>query len=161
MSGFIDFNKVAPEVTRPFFDMGKLLAKSDLDPKLRTLVEIRASQINGCAFCLALHHREALSAGESVDRIMGLSAWREASWYSDKERLALEWAEALTNVGQGHPSAELDACMREHFSETEIVYLTLSIIAINSWNRLNVACHTPPEHAQAVFEMIHPRLAHA
>src|SRR5579859_3922872 len=108
MSHQIDFTKTAPEIMKPLYDMGKVLASSGLDPKLRTLIEIRASQINGCAFCLALHYREAKANGESDDRIMGLSAWNDASWYSDRERVALEFTEALTRLSQAHPSADLD-----------------------------------------------------
>ena len=144
---------------KPLYDMGKVLANSGLDPKLRTLIEIRASQINGCAFCLALHHREAKANGESDDRIMGLSAWDDAPWYSDRERLALEWTEALTLVGNKHPSVELDSCMREHFTEKELVHMTYAIMLINSWNRLNVACHTNPELAEGLFRQLHPQVA--
>lgn len=145
----------------PLFAMGKVLASSGLDPTLRTLIEIRASQINGCAFCLALHHREATAEGQSNDRILGLSAWREAPWYSDRERAALAWTEALTLVGNSHPSADLDTQMREHFTEKEIVHVTYAIMLINAWNRLNVACHTNPEAAEAYFKSMHAQPAHA
>jgi AhpD family alkylhydroperoxidase len=159
MSANIDFMNIAPETANLLFEMGKLLAQSGLDPKLKTLIELRASQINGCAFCLALHHREATALGESNDRIVGLSAWREASWYTPRERAALEWTEALTLAAQGHPSPDMVARMKEQFTEREILYVTLAVNVINAWNRLNIACGNPPEAAEAVFKSLHPRAA--
>jgi AhpD family alkylhydroperoxidase len=161
MSANIDFMSVAPETANPLFEMGKLLAKSGLDPKLRTLLELRASQINGCAFCLALHHREATALGESNDRIVGLPAWREASWYTARERVALEWTETLTQIADEHPSDDLVARMKEQFTEREIVYVTLAITLINSWNRFSIAFANPPEGAEAVFKQLHPQAAAA
>jgi AhpD family alkylhydroperoxidase len=152
---------VAPEILQPLYDSNKLLQKSGIEPNLRTLAEIRASQINGCAFCLALHHREGTALGESNDRLFGVSAWREASWYTPRERAALEWTEALTLVAGGHPGPDLVARMKEHFTEREIVYVTLAIMQINAWNRLNIACGTPPERAESVFKSLHLHAAAA
>lgn len=152
---------VAPEVVRPLYDAAKLLAQSGLEHNLLVLVELRASQLNRCAFCLALHMREGQALGESSDRLCGLPAWREAPWYSARERAALEWTEALTLVADEYPSGDLLARMKEHFSEREIVYLTLAVNSINSWNRLNVAFGTSPERADAVFKMLHPDAAPA
>lgn len=155
MSIKIDYVSVAPEVSRPLYEQGKLLAQSGLEPTLLGLVELRASQLNGCAFCLALHVREAQALGESIDRLAGLSAWREAPWYTARERAALEWTEALTLVAREHPEADIVARMREHFSDREIVYLTLAVSTINTWNRFNIAFGTPAERADEVFEMLH------
>jgi AhpD family alkylhydroperoxidase len=163
MSERINFQSVAPEVARPLFETGKLLEKSGLEPNLLTLVELRASQINGCAFCLALHMREGQAEGESIDRLVGIAAWHEAPWYSERERLALEWTEALTRVAIERPREGLLARMREHFSDRELVYLTLAITLINSYNRFNVGFGTSPELADAVFKQLHPKseLTHA
>ncbi len=156
MSTTLDYLSVAPDVVRPLYDANKILAKSGLEPNLLTLIELRASQINGCAFCLALHTREAQAQGESNDRLSVLPAWREAPWYSPRERAALEWTEALTLVANQRPHPELLSRMKEHFSESEIVHLTLAINSINSWNRFNIAFGTSPEHAGTVFKMLHP-----
>jgi AhpD family alkylhydroperoxidase len=161
MSTTLDYQSVAPDVLKPLYEANKILAKSGLEASLLTLIELRASQINGCAFCLALHTREAQALGESSDRLAVLPAWREAPWYSTRERAALEWTEALTLVGTGHPPSDLLARMKEHFNESEIVHLTLAINTINSWNRFNVAFGTSPEHADAVFKMLHPNGAAA
>jgi AhpD family alkylhydroperoxidase len=110
-----------------------------LDPKLRELVKIRASQINGCAYCIDMHTKDARHGGESEQRIYGLSAWRETPFYSERERAALEWTEALTRLPDSDVSDELFARVSAQFSEPEIVALTFSVIVINSWNRLSVA----------------------
>ena len=156
MSTTIDYFTTAPEIVSPFQEMGKLLAKSGLEENLLVLVTTRASQINHCAFCLALHMREGLALGESNDRLFGLSAWRESPWYNSREQAALEWTEALTLVADNEPSGELLSRVREQFNEREIVYLTLAITLINSYNRFNVALGTSPERADAVFEQLHP-----
>jgi AhpD family alkylhydroperoxidase len=155
MSAPIDYSSLAPEAVRPLYEAGKLLAKSGLEQNLLVLVELRASQINRCAFCLALHMREGQALGESIDRLTGVGAWREASWYSARERVAIEWTEALTEVARKQPDDDLLARVREQFNEREIVYLTLAVTLINSWNRFNVAFGTPPERAEEVFKMLH------
>lgn len=155
MSVKINYQTVAPELLRPMYETSKLIAGSGLDRKLLTLVELRASQMNRCAFCLALHMREGKALGDTDDRLFGVAGWREASWYSARERAALEWTEALTAVAQAHPPADLAARMQEHFTERELVYLTHAIAVINTWNRLNVAFGTPPERAEDVFKMLH------
>lgn len=155
MPTMIDYNAVAPEAIRPLFESGKLLEASGLEPALRLLVELRASQINRCAFCLALHTHEAQASGETGNRLAILPAWREAPWFSQRERLALELTEALTRVASAHPPSGLLERCKEHFSEREIVYLVLNINQINAWNRLNVAFGTPADRAESVFKMIH------
>ena len=155
----IDYNAVAPEAVRPLYEAVKALAKSGLEQNLLTLVELRASQLNRCAFCLALHMREGQALGESLDRLSGVAAWREASWYSPRERAALEFTEALTALAAAHPSSDLLPHMREVFTDRELVYLILAINTINAWNRFNVAFGTPPEKAEAVFRQLHPAAA--
>jgi AhpD family alkylhydroperoxidase len=118
--------------------------KSGLPPELLDLVDYRVSQINGCAFCLDMHSKDLRARGESEQRIYMVSAWREAPHpHSDRERAALAWAEAVTRlVDQQVPDAVYDQARKE-FSEAELAQLTLGVIAINGWNRLNVAFHTP------------------
>ena len=107
------------------------------------LIEIRASQINGCAYCLDMHTQDARAEGESEQRLYLLPAWREAPFYSDRERAALEWTEAVTLVAVDHVPDEVFERVRPHFTDEELANLTLAINAINSWNRLNVAFRTP------------------
>jgi AhpD family alkylhydroperoxidase len=163
MSTQIDYLSADPEVARSLYDGAKVLAKSGIDPKLMALVGMRASQLNGCAFCLALHRREGEALGESSDRMFGLDAWREAPWYSARERAALEWTEAITLIAKEHPSENLLSRMLEHFSERELVNLTMVVALVNTWNRFNVGFRTSPERAEAAFKQLHPQatLAHA
>ncbi len=121
-----------------------MAAQQGLDPAIAKLVEIRASQINGCAVCLAMHTREAREAGESEERLYMLDAFRESELYDDRERAALEWTEALTRLGPGGASYETYANLKAHFSEDEQVKLTLVIGAINAFNRLNVSFRVSP-----------------
>lgn len=163
MPAQINIRSASPEVVAYLGEGGKLLAKSGLDEDLLVLVSLRASQINGCAFCLALHTREARARGETDDRIVGLSAWREAPWYGDRERVALEWTEALTVVSTSHHAIEdVRARLKEQFSDREIAFLTLAVATINMWNRFNIGFANPPEEAERVFHALHPRaVAHA
>ena len=117
--------------------------RSGLDRKLMELVKIRASQMNGCAYCLDMHTKDARAAGESEGRIYALSAWREAPFYSDRERAALDWTEAVTLVGDTHVPDDVHERVREQFSEEELVALTFAVVAINSWNRLAVSFRIP------------------
>jgi AhpD family alkylhydroperoxidase len=114
------------------------LQDSGLEPSLRKLVKLRASQLNGCAYCLDMHSKDARAEGETEQRIYVLSAWREAPFYSARERAALAWTEAVTLI-PGGISEELYATVREHFNEKELVDLTMEIVTINGWNRLAIA----------------------
>jgi AhpD family alkylhydroperoxidase len=154
MSQPLDYNSIAPDAIRPLLTAAQTLRHSGLPANLLALVAIRASQINGCGFCLALHVREAEAIGDSGDRLACLPGWREASFYDDRERAALEWTEALTRLSEGRPDDSLLARVREQFSDKELVYLTLAITNINAWNRFNVGFRTPPERAQAVFDQV-------
>ena len=119
-------------------DVETYLGKSSIPARLLALVKMRASQINGCAFCLHMHREEALSAGETDERLLLLDAWHESELYSDKERAALEWTESLTNIAATHaPDAVYDK-VRRQFSEQELVDLTIAIAMINGWNRIAI-----------------------
>ena len=126
-----------------------------LEPDLIELVKLRASQINGCAYCIDMHTKDARTNGESEQRLYAVSAWHEAPFYSERERAGLGWAEAVTLVGDTHVPDEVYAQARKHFSEKELVDLTLAIVAINGWNRLAISFRTlagsyQPDHLSAV-----------
>lgn len=127
-----------PEGYKAMLGLQKVVDKSKIDHKLLELVKIRASQINGCAHCLEMHTKDALALGENDQRIYLLSAWREAPFYSERERAALAWCEALTNLPQSGAPDEVYAEAEKLFTPKELVELTLAIVAINSWNRLAV-----------------------
>lgn len=136
---------LALPVQRAVFGVQQLADSGSIEPELRELVKIRASQINGCAYCLAMHWRDALRAGARIDRLATLTAWRETDWFTPRERAALAWTEALTNLpAHGVNDALYNAC-REVFSEQEMVDLSVNIVAINSWNRLAVGFSARPE----------------
>ena len=110
-----------------------------LDKRLFELVKIRASQLNGCAYCIDMHTKDARQAGETEQRIYALNAWRETAFFSDRERAALEWTEAVTRVGDSHVPDDVFERVSAHFDEAELVALTFGVIVINSWNRLSVS----------------------
>jgi AhpD family alkylhydroperoxidase len=120
------------------------VAKSGLEQSLLSLLEFRVSQINGCAFCLDMHSKDLRAAGETEQRLYVLEAWRESPFYSDRERAALAWAEAVTVLSEGHVPDEVFEQARTQFSEEELANLTLAVVAINGWNRLNIAFRTTP-----------------
>jgi AhpD family alkylhydroperoxidase len=131
-----------------------------IDRRLFELVKIRASQINGCAYCLDMHTKEARAAGESEQRIYALSAWRETPFFSDRERAALEWTEAVTRVADTHVPDDIHARVSAEFDEDELVALTFAVIVINSWNRLAVSFRPvvgsyQPAHVAARQEAAH------
>ena len=129
----------------PLIKLGASLSDSSLEPELLELVKMRASQINGCAFCLAMHARDALRGGERADRLFVLDAWREAPWFSDRERAALAWTEALTTLQNRDVPDDVFEQARAQFSERELADLTMAVVAINSFNRVNVAFRTEPQ----------------
>jgi AhpD family alkylhydroperoxidase len=116
--------------------------QAGFDSKLLDLVRMRASQINGCAYCLDMHSKDTRANGETEQRLYGLDAWRDAPYYSARERAALEWTEAITLVAETHAPDDVYERVREQFSENEIAHLTLAIVAINGWNRLKIAART-------------------
>jgi len=128
----------APAAMQQWLDFGETIQASGLERRLVELVKIRASQMNGCAFCLHMHATEARRAGETEERIYLLDAWRESPLYGPRERAALEWTEALTRIADTHAPDDAYAAVQEHFSAEEQVQLTLLIVAINGWNRIQV-----------------------
>jgi AhpD family alkylhydroperoxidase len=123
---------------------GKFLEISGLEPSLQELVKTRASQMNGCAYCIDMHTKDACAAGETEQRLYALSAWQETSFYTPRERAALAWTEAITNIQQGHAPDDLYEEVRKEFSEAELVKLTLVITQINAWNRISIAFRVEP-----------------
>mgnify|MGYP001588373055 FL=1 len=134
----IDYKKVAPEAYKAMLGIEAYVRSSGLEHSLLELVKTRVSQINGCAHCLDMHTKEARAAGETEQRLHLLPAWREAPFYSDRERAALVWAEAVTQISTNDVPDELYAEVRRHFDEKALVDLTLAIVGINGWNRLAV-----------------------
>lgn len=134
----IDFKKVSPAAYRAQLGLEEFVHKSGLEPNLLELVKIRASQLNRCAYCLDMHTKDARTAGETEQRIYLLSAWGESPFYSERERAALEWTETLTLLAEHGAPDDVFERVRKHFSEEEMVNLTMAIVAINGWNRLEV-----------------------
>jgi len=141
----LDYRQVAPEAVQAMRGLEAYVKSSRLEPSLLELVKIRASQLNGCAYCIDLHTRSARAAGEAERRIYALSAWREAPFFSGRERAALAWAEAVTLLAESRVPDDVYEEARRHFTERELVDLTMAVVAINGWNRLAVAFRLPPE----------------
>ena len=135
----IDQRKVSPGAMNAMLGLEKYLRTCGLPQNLLDLVKLRVSQINGCAYCIDMHSKDLRAGGESEQRLYLLDAWREAPFYSERERAALAWAEAVTRVTEGHVPDELFEQARSQFSEEELVNLTLAVVAINGWNRLSIA----------------------
>lgn len=141
----IDFYRASPDAIRALAALEGAIGKLGLDPALLDLVKLRASQINGCAFCVDLHASDLRKRGETDRRLAALPVWRETPFFTDRERAALAWTEALTLLAQTHaPDADY-ALVREHFSERECVDLSLAIGVINTWNRLAVGFRKSPQ----------------
>lgn len=140
----IDYGKVAPEVVRAMLELEHCVSNSGLEQSLLELVKTRASQINGCAYCLDMHTKDARAAGETEQRLYLLPAWRETPFYTERERAALAWTEAVTNLSDGHVPNDVYEWARSQFSEKELVQLTLAVIAINGWNRLAISLRAVP-----------------
>ena len=136
--------QVNPGILKAMFGLERQVRQSGLEPRLLDLIRMRASQINRCAYCLDMHSKDARAAGETEQRLYGLEAWRETPYYSARERAALEWTEAVTLVADSGVPDDVYQRVREQFSEEELAHLTLAVVAINGWNRLNVAARTVP-----------------
>ena len=134
---------VAPEAYRAMLGLEKYVRSSGLEHSLLELVKMRASQLNGCAYCLDMHWKDARAAGESEQRLYLLDAWRESPGYTERERAALGWVEAITHISDGHAADGVYETAREHFDEKELVDLTMAVVAINGWNRLAIAFRAP------------------
>ena len=144
MKARIDLMHVNPGVVQAMLGLERQVQRAGLDTTLLDLVRMRASQINGCSTCLDIHSKDARAIGETEQRLYGLEAWRETPYYSARERAALEWTEALTLVSETRVPDDVFERVREQFSDDELVHLSLAVVAINGWNRLNVAARTVP-----------------
>ncbi len=140
----LDPAKVSPDGYRAYAGFQIASTKTELEHSLIELVKIRASQINGCAFCLNMHVKDARKLGEREERMHLLNAWQESPCYTDRERAALAWTEAVTLITDGHAPDEIYDEARRHFSEKELVELTYAIVAINGWNRMAIAFRREP-----------------
>ena len=140
----IEYGKAAPGAFKAMYGLEAYVKSSGLEPSLLDLIKTRASQINGCAFCIDMHTKEARAKGESEQRLYLLNAWREAPFYTERERAALAWTEAVTLVANGHVPDEVYEQARAQFGEQELVNLTLAVVAINGWNRLAISFRAVP-----------------
>lgn len=147
----LDAQKAAPAAYQAMLAMEAYVRKSSrLEPSLLELVKLRASLINGCAYCIDMHSKDARASGESEQRLYALSAWRETPFFNDRERAALAWTEAVTLIHQGHAPDEIFEEVRQRFTEEELVNLTLAIITINGWNRLAIGFRAVPGEYEPV-----------
>jgi AhpD family alkylhydroperoxidase len=128
-----------PEGIKALMAFGHVINNSGLEQSLLELIKLRASQLNGCAYCIDMHTQDAMAGGETPQRLFALDAWREGPFFTPRERAALQWTESITNIQQGHASDEAYNEARAHFAEDELTKLTLAIAAINTWNRLAIA----------------------
>ena len=144
MAERVKYAKGFPEGIHALSNLGKVIASSGLEESLLGLVYTRASQLNGCAYCIDMHTKDARADDETEQRLYALSAWRETPFFTPRERTALAWTEALTNIQQGHASDEDYEQARREFDEPQLVKLTLAITYINSWNRIAIAFRDEP-----------------
>ncbi|MCP3705692.1 carboxymuconolactone decarboxylase family protein [Paraburkholderia sp. CNPSo 3274] len=144
MQARLDFYKASPEGTKAMIALEERASKSSIEKPLAELVRLRASQINGCAFCVDMHTTDARKGGETDRRLATVSVWRETPFFTERERAALEWTESVTLLAQTHVPDEVWERVKPHFSDQEIADLTLLIIAINGWNRIAVTFRRMP-----------------
>ena len=144
MEARLDFRKASPQGAKALGELHAFVHRCGLEHTLLELVKLRASQINGCAHCIDMHTKELRAAGESEQRLYLLSAWEESPFYSERERAALAWTEALTLITEGHAPDDVYEQVRAQFNDEELTNLTLAIVAINGANRLNIAFRTMP-----------------
>jgi AhpD family alkylhydroperoxidase len=140
----IDVQNAAPGALQAMLGLENYITKCGLERPLIELVKMRASQINGCAYCIDMHSKDARAAGESEQRLYALDAWREAPFYSDRERAALAWTESLTLIHQTHVPDTVFEEVRPHFTEKELADLTLAVGTINAWNRIAISFRAVP-----------------
>jgi len=146
----IHYKKVSSGAYHVLSELEKYLQECGLEEPLLKLIMLRASQINGCAYCLDMHWKDLRALGESEQRLYSLDAWRESPYYSDRERAALAWTEAVTRVSETHVPDKVYEGAKKHFSEKELADLTLAVATINMWNRLAIAGRTTPGAYQPV-----------
>jgi AhpD family alkylhydroperoxidase len=154
MESRIEYLKVAPGAYKAMLGLEEYLHQCGLEESLLDLVKLRASQVNGCAYCIDMHWKDLRAAGENEQRLYGLDAWEESPYYSDRERAALAWTEAVTNIRDGHVRDEVYEHVRKHFPEKELADLTLAVAAINAWNRLAISARTEPGKYQPARERV-------
>jgi len=140
----LNYLELAPEGYKAMAGLERFVRQSGLEKPLLELVKLRASQINGCAYCLDMHSKDARAAGETEQRIYCLSAWRESPFYTDRERAALEWTEAVTLIADSHVPDDVYERVRKQFSDVELVNLNYAVVAINAWNRLAITFRSVP-----------------
>ena len=140
----LDYRTLANDSYKKLIEFQHTIEESGIDPLLFELIKIRASQINGCAFCVDMHIKDAIALGEEQERINMLVVWRETSLFTEKEQAALAWTETLTKISHHHVSDKLYNYMKENFTEKEITYITMAIVLINSWNRLAIPFRSEP-----------------
>ena len=139
-----NYARLAPAQSRALYQLQQEVDKSGIDQKLLDLIKIRASQVNGCAFCIDMHTIDARAHGETEQRIYALNAWREGPFFDDRERAVLEFTESVTRVSETHvPDGVMDE-MRKYFTDAEIVNLTWAVVTINAWNRLAITFRAQP-----------------
>jgi AhpD family alkylhydroperoxidase len=148
MTQRLNYTKASPDGFKAMRTLQAHVDHCGIEHKLLELVKMRASQINGCAYCLDMHSKDARAAGETEQRLYLLNAWRESPFYSDRERAALAWTEALTRIADGPVPDDLYAEVSKQFSDKELVDLSFAIIAINGWNRLAIPFQSEPGHYQ-------------
>lgn len=139
MPARIDYEKVAPEAIKALRTVGEYVRGTSLERSLLELVKLRASQMNGCAYCMDMHTKDARAEGETEQRLYAVAVWRDTPFFTEKERAALAWTEAVTWISWEHVPDEVYQTARRYFSEKELVDLTMAVIAINSWNRLSIS----------------------
>ncbi|MEO5903963.1 MAG: carboxymuconolactone decarboxylase family protein [Gemmatimonadaceae bacterium] len=144
MKSRIDIGRVAPGVYDAMDALDRYIQTCGLEESLLHLVRLRASQINGCAYCIDMHWKDLRAHGESEQRLYSLDAWREFLWYTDRERSALAWTEAVTRLGEEHVSAIIYEAVKPSFTEKELADLTLAVAAINAWNRISISARLVP-----------------
>ncbi len=155
----LDAKSVSPAAYQAMLGLeGFIRKQSAIEPSLMELVKMRASQINGCAFCIDMHSKDAREAGETEQRLYALSAWRETPFFTARERAALAWTEALTLVSQGHVPDAVYEEVKPHFTDEELVNLSMVVITINGWNRLAIAFRMIP--GSYVAQRAHAVAAH-
>ena len=140
----INYAKVAPGVYDAMDALDQYLAACGLEERLLHLVRLRASQLNGCAYCIDMHWKDLRATGEPEQRLYGLDAWRESPYYSERERAALEWTEAVTAIDRGHAADAVYEAVKPHFTDRELADLTMALATINAWNRLSIAARLTP-----------------
>ena len=153
MQSRLEYKKIAPAAYRAMRELETYVQQSGLEPSLLELVKTRTSQINGCAYCIDMHTKDARARGECEQRLYALNAWEETPFFTERERAALAWTEAVTEVAKDHVPDEMYALVRQQFTEKELVDLTMAIIAINGWNRLSISFRTVPGTYQPAHQL--------